>query len=87
MDSELRPESLTRRHEPEPAAAGEGARRRSHRLQCDKVLVLGREDLRVLIALEQFHADPVISSRDGECRALFRERKTIIETVVHRVRR
>ena len=50
--SERRPESLTRGNEPQPAAAGEGARRRSHRLERDIVLALWREDLRVAVALE-----------------------------------
>ena len=56
-DSEHRPESLAPTDESEPVAAGEGAGRRSHRLECDIFLVLGREDLRVTVTLEQIHTD------------------------------
>src|SRR5713226_10317576 len=63
-DSERRPESRTRSHELEPAAAGEGARRRSHGLECDIVFVLRCEDLRVAVALKQIHSDSASRSRD-----------------------
>ena len=51
-DSEHGAKSLTRQNEPEPATAGQGISRRSHRLERDILLVLGREDLRVTVAIE-----------------------------------
>src|SRR5271167_832248 len=63
-------------------AAGKGARRRSHRLECDIILVLGREDLRVTVALKEIHADSACRSRDRERRPLFHESKAVVETAV-----
>ena len=78
-DSERRLKPLTRRQEAKPVTAGKGARRRSHRLECDIVFVLWRENLRVAIAGEQFHTDFASSACYGECCLLVRPGKTVVE--------
>src|SRR6266446_1027923 len=79
MDPERRPKSLTWRHEVEPATAGKGTRRRSHRLERYIILVLWRENLRVAVAGEQFHANFACGAYDGEGCLLFHQGKTVIE--------